>query len=41
MKGDDAPVKEEPLNIRTNTINKFHIQNIKITNENFQNGIQT
>ena len=32
---NDAPVEVEP-NIQTNTINKFHIQNFKITNENFQ-----
>jgi len=31
----DAPVEVEPPNIQTNTINKFHIRNFKITNENF------
>jgi len=28
-------VEVEPPNIQANTINKFHIQNFKITNENF------
>jgi len=32
---NNTPFEEEPLNIQTNTINKFHIQNFKITNENF------
>ncbi|KAG4085314.1 hypothetical protein H8356DRAFT_1740671, partial [Neocallimastix lanati (nom. inval.)] len=32
---NDTLVEEEPPNIQTNTINKFHIQNFRITNENF------
>ena len=31
---NDVPIKAEPPNIQMNTINKFHIQNFKIT-ENF------
>ena len=32
---NDTFAEVEPPNIQTNTINKFHIQNFKITNENF------
>jgi len=32
---NDAPSEVEPQNIQINTINKFHILNFKITNENF------
>jgi len=32
---NDTLVEVEPPNIQTNTINKFHIQNFRITNENF------
>ncbi|KAG4107498.1 hypothetical protein H8356DRAFT_1623189, partial [Neocallimastix lanati (nom. inval.)] len=32
---NDTLVEVEPPNIQTNTINKFHIQNFRITNVNF------
>ncbi|KAL6632705.1 hypothetical protein U3516DRAFT_735420 [Neocallimastix sp. 'constans'] len=32
---NDTLVDVGPPNIQTNTNNKFHIQNFKITNENF------
>ena len=32
---NDTLVEVEPPNIQTNTINKFHIQNFRISNENF------
>jgi len=37
---NNATAEVELLNIQTNTINKFHIQNLKLQMKTFTNGIQ-